>query len=168
MWCATGCFASSLIEWEFEMMIRFVLIVFVSAPTLLWEIPAARGEDEGHEFIAKVGTYKQYDGALTIEVFTQAENLNFHITMKDEGAEAAIEPSVPSIFRDTEWFVYAESRHDVWIYDGKTTVYRILRSPRKMLAASSEVDPSLFEKAPEPVRDRLPKSLKARNSRGEM
>ena len=107
-------------------------------------------------FIASIGQHAPIAG-LEIEVFVAPEGLlSYKATLNKKSAG----PAKASIHKNSAWFIYAASSHDIWAYDGGNSISRIQFTDTETKFQDNHAVPDLLSKAPQKFRDHLPGSLR--------
>jgi hypothetical protein len=118
--------------------------------------------DDLQSVITTVGSHRLYRGNLTLDIFEQTGGLNYRVTrVKQKGPVTAegVSPKEPFIQSGADWFAFPESADVVWIFNGRDVLDCVEFKEGSFGTTSSVMKPEIVAKAPNAVRDRLPKSL---------
>ena len=133
-------------------LIAVLILTFSQQNLLAAEISAA----DTSPFVASIGQHTLIAG-LEIEVFVAPEGLlGYKATLNKKSAG----PAKASIHKNSSWFIYAASSHDIWAYDGANSISRIQFTDTETKFQDSHAVPDLLSKAPQKFRDHLPESFR--------
>ena len=126
-------------------------------------------------FITATGTYKLFDGRLSIKVSEKGEMLHHEFTERFEskgilkGGEEPVFPKLPDMKKNANWFIYPVHASETWIYHGDDDLW-IYTQPDFDGKTWNPSNHNFFKitpercrktKIPKEVLDRLPEKVKA-------
>lgn len=139
-------------------LVAVLILTFSNQICLVAATTAADAQTAAEDttpFIASIGQHTPIAG-LEVEVFDTPEGLlNYRATMDKKSAG----PAKASIHKDSAWFMYAASSHDIWIYDGADSILRIQFTDAGTTFQDNHAVPGLLANAPQKFSDRLPKGF---------
>ena len=117
-------------------------------------------DPEAANVLNKVGERRYYHGVLVLKVYEDRGKLTYRVTRVHGSGAGSAGPSVAAIEPDSGWFLFPESANKVWIFDGDDALMLDeFDGLGKTTYSCSKGNPGLVNKAPNVVRERLPKSF---------
>jgi hypothetical protein len=135
---------------------------------LLGARTAPAGEGDKARVVTKVGERKLFDGRLTVKAYEEGGKLTLDVTCRLKNKSSFTHSLTRALGKEgTFWLVYAEAPNKVWyvLYPSTAPLVRweVAETERGLTDSTTAFGPGdVMKKAPQAVRDALPKAVRAK------